>query len=164
VALEADAAALTRFFENLLSNCAEHGAARSRSAAGSGAETERETETDTDTDTGDAGPERSSAAQSRRSDSDRARATVRVVALEDGVAVEDDGPRIPEGERERVFDPNYTTADDGAGVGLVSVRQVAGAHGWDVCVTESAAGGARFEFRDAERVEGAPRADLERQA
>ena len=64
-----------------------------------------------------------------------------------GFAVEDDGPGVPVDKRERVFRRGYTTADDGVGWGLVVVEHIATAHGWAVSLTESAAGGARFEFR-----------------
>ena len=73
--------------------------------------------------------------------------TVRVGAFEDGFYVEDDGPGIPEAERETVFDAGYSTATESAGLGLDIVRQAADAHGWRVTATDSAAGGARFEFR-----------------
>jgi signal transduction histidine kinase len=47
-----------------------------------------------------------------------------------------------------VFDSGYTTGD-GTGLGLPIVRSIADAHGWSVSVTESDAGGARFEIRTA---------------
>ncbi|WP_255151819.1 sensor histidine kinase [Halorarius halobius] len=72
--------------------------------------------------------------------------TVRVDGLSDGFYVEDDGPGIPTGERESVFDYGYSTADGGAGFGLSVVRIIADAHGWSVGVSEGRAGGARFEF------------------
>ena len=59
----------------------------------------------------------------------------------------DDGVGIPAAERDRVFESGYTTASDGTGFGLRIVSDVADAHGWGVSVTESEAGGARFEFR-----------------
>ena len=62
-----------------------------------------------------------------------------------GFYVADDGPGIPEAERDRVFEVGYTTDRAGTGFGLNIVREVAAAHGWEVRVTESAAGGARFE-------------------
>jgi PAS domain S-box-containing protein len=78
--------------------------------------------------------------------------TVTVGALErDGAAqsgafyVEDDGPGIPESERETVFDAGYTT-DSGTGFGLAIVAEIVDAHQADVEVVESATGGARFEF------------------
>lgn len=71
----------------------------------------------------------------------------------DGFYVEDDGPGIPPDDREQVFDPGYTTAPVGTGFGLPIVKQVAEAHGWEVTVTESDDGGARFEFSGVEIAE-----------
>jgi len=72
--------------------------------------------------------------------------TVRV-GVEDGTLyVEDDGEGIPEDERDDVLESGYTTNQDGTGLGLSIVTQIADAHGWSVTVTESEAGGARFEF------------------
>lgn len=74
--------------------------------------------------------------------------TVRVGRLEDedGIYVEDDGPGIPEGDRNRVFDDGYSTGESGTGYGLTIVKQVVEAHGWKIGVTDSAEGGARFEI------------------
>lgn len=44
----------------------------------------------------------------------------------------------------------YSTAEDGTGFGLSIVKQVAQAHGWDVCVTDCSDGGARFEITGIE--------------
>lgn len=71
---------------------------------------------------------------------------------EDGFYVADDGSGIPPGERERVFGSGYTTNEDGRGFGLAIVERIASLHGWDVDVTESESGGARFEFADVEFV------------
>ena len=71
--------------------------------------------------------------------------TVRVGTLEDGFYVEDDGPGVPAEERERVFDHGYTTSDAGTGFGLNIVRNVVEAHGWEIRLTDSDEGGARFE-------------------
>ena len=78
--------------------------------------------------------------------------TVRVGPLEDGFYVEDDGPGIPEADRDRVFEHGYTTRDDGTGYGLSVVRSIVGAHGWDIEVVNSADGGARFEITGIEFV------------
>lgn len=72
--------------------------------------------------------------------------TVGPIADRDGFYVADDGPGIPPNEREDVFRWGYTSRDGGgAGLGIVSL--VAGRHDWSVGLTESANGGARFEFR-----------------
>jgi len=73
--------------------------------------------------------------------------TVTVGDLDDGFYVGDDGPGIPEADRETVFDSGYSTAADGTGVGLSIVQTIADAHGWSVAVTESETGGTRFEIR-----------------
>ncbi|MBX0293918.1 ATP-binding protein [Haloarcula nitratireducens] len=75
--------------------------------------------------------------------------SVRVGDLDDGsgVYVADDGPGIPEGERENVFDFGYTLSASGTGFGLAIVHQIIEAHGWEIRVAESEAGGARFEIR-----------------
>ncbi|WP_135302590.1 ATP-binding protein [Haloarcula amylovorans] len=75
--------------------------------------------------------------------------SVRVGDLDDGsgVFVEDDGPGIPEDERENVFDFGYTLSTSGTGFGLAIVHQIIEAHGWEIQVAESEAGGARFEIR-----------------
>lgn len=73
--------------------------------------------------------------------------TVRVGTLDDrtGFFVEDDGPGIPEEERDRVFEHGYSGSDEHSGYGLGIVRGIVEAHGWDIDVGESEAGGARFE-------------------
>jgi signal transduction histidine kinase len=71
--------------------------------------------------------------------------TVTVGDCPDGFYVADDGPGIPPDRRAAVFETGHTTAADGTGFGLAIVREVVTAHGWDVRVTESATGGARFE-------------------
>lgn len=72
--------------------------------------------------------------------------TVRVGGLDDGFYVEDTGEGIPEKERERVFEGGYSTTNEGTGFGLSIVSEIADAHGWDVELTASPEGGARFEF------------------
>ena len=71
--------------------------------------------------------------------------TVTVGALSDGFYIEDDGPGIPEGERDDVFEHGYSTNRDGTGFGLAIVSEIVEAHGWSLRVTEGTDGGARFE-------------------
>jgi signal transduction histidine kinase len=68
----------------------------------------------------------------------------------DGFVVADDGPGIPPEERDAVFEMGYTTGRDRTGYGLSIVQRIADAHGWDVTVSESAAGGARFDVTGVE--------------
>lgn len=63
-----------------------------------------------------------------------------------GFYVADDGPGIPEADRETVFDSGYSTDPDGTGFGLAIVQTIIRNHGWDITVIESAHGGARFEI------------------
>jgi len=73
-------------------------------------------------------------------------AAVWVGKLGDGVFVEDNGPGIPDEEREKVFEAGYSLEEEGTGLGLSIVKTVAEAHGWSLSVTEGRAGGARFEI------------------
>ena len=72
--------------------------------------------------------------------------TVRVGDLPDGFYVEDDGPGVPEEDRERVFEAGYTTGPEGIGLGLTFISQLAELYGWERRLTEGTDGGARFEF------------------
>jgi PAS domain S-box-containing protein len=76
--------------------------------------------------------------------------TVRVGTTPSGFYVEDDGPGIPDAERDRVFDSGYSTSTDGTGFGLNIVEQIATAHGWTVAATTGEDGGARFEVTGVE--------------
>lgn len=71
--------------------------------------------------------------------------TITVGEVEGGFYVEDDGPGIPENERDDVFNAGYSTVEDGTGFGLSIISEVADAHGWDIRVTDGTSGGARFE-------------------
>jgi PAS domain S-box-containing protein len=84
-----------------------------------------------------------------------AEVSVTVGEVDGGFYVEDDGPGIPDGDRERVFETGYSTSEGGTGFGLRIVEQIAEAHGWDVDVTTGADGGARFSITGVETVDGA---------
>jgi signal transduction histidine kinase len=66
--------------------------------------------------------------------------------------VQDDGPGIPAGQREAVFERFHRTdeardrASGGTGLGLAIVKAIAEAHGGSVRATASVAGGARVEL------------------
>jgi PAS domain S-box-containing protein len=71
--------------------------------------------------------------------------TVGIVDDGTGFYVADDGPGIPDDEKDQVFRSGYSTATEGTGFGLTIVRAIARAHDWSVSATDSSAGGARFE-------------------
>ena len=75
-----------------------------------------------------------------------------------GFYVEDDGPGVPPEERERVFETGHSTGEDGTGFGLAIVEEIVEAHGWEVRLTASEAGGARVEIVGVERAD-APSGD-----
>lgn len=75
---------------------------------------------------------------------------VTIGTLDDGFYVEDDGSGIPKNERDDVFEAGYSTTKDGTGFGLSIVKQIVEAHDWEIHVTDSSEGGARFEITDIE--------------
>ncbi len=120
--VEADPSRLRQAFENLIRNCVEHGSTGGQTGA------------DGTVEHADGG------------------VSIRVSATADGFAVDDDGPGIPEADREAVFEEGYTDGG-GTGLGLSIVRTVIEAHGWSVSATESPLGGARFEVSGVEFVD-----------
>jgi PAS domain S-box-containing protein len=130
----ADPERLKRLLENLFRNAVEHSSTNSQQS-------------------GDA-VEHSSTSPQQSGDAVRdGDASVRVhvgaVSTADDTAgfyVADDGPGIPPSEREHVFESGYSNAESGTGFGLAIVDQIATAHGWDVSVTDSEWGGARFDI------------------
>ncbi|WP_254762153.1 PAS domain S-box protein [Natrinema marinum] len=62
-----------------------------------------------------------------------------------GFFVEDDGSGLP--DTDDIFEFGRTTADDGTGLGLGIVTEIAEAHGWQVTACDGQDGGARFEIR-----------------
>ncbi|MFC7176958.1 hybrid sensor histidine kinase/response regulator [Halosegnis marinus] len=75
----------------------------------------------------------------------RGEVDVRVGTTDEGIYFEDDGPGIDEEDRERVFESGYTTRTGNTGFGLSIVNQIVIGHGWEIAVSESDRGGARFE-------------------
>lgn len=80
--------------------------------------------------------------------------TVTVGEMENGFYVADDGPGIPEEDREKVFEPGFSTGTEGTGYGLQIVSEIAMAHSWNIRLTESDRGGARFEITGVEFADG----------
>lgn len=62
------------------------------------------------------------------------------------IAVCDDGPGVPESQRERIFEPFYSGKTDGTGLGLLISRKIVESYGGSLRVTEHAGGGACFEI------------------
>ncbi|OAQ51313.1 hypothetical protein HTG_17400 [Natrinema mahii] len=125
--LDADPDRLQRLFENLFRNAVEHGSTNPASHAQQDA-----------VEHGSTSPELACDEPVR----------VRVESADRGFLVADDGPGIPADERERVFEPGYSSTNaGGTGLGLTIVERIAHAHDWTVSVAEGARGGAAFEFR-----------------
>ncbi|MFC6771570.1 sensor histidine kinase [Halorubrum pallidum] len=120
--IECDRHRLRQALENLFHNAIEHGVDGGAPADASiaGADTEPVT--------------------------DESAIRVFVGRLDDGFYVADDGEGIAPSDRDSVFEPGHTSADGGTGFGLAIVDRIAEAHDWEVSITESRAGGARFEF------------------
>ncbi|WP_435358280.1 histidine kinase N-terminal 7TM domain-containing protein [Haloarchaeobius sp. DFWS5] len=111
---------LLQVFENLFRNAVEHGSTSTQQAGNS-------------VEHGSEAPDIS----------------VRVGSLPDGFFVEDDGPGIPEHERDVVLESGHS-GGGGTGLGLAIVAEAIDAHGWELVVTESDDGGARFEVTSVE--------------
>ncbi|WP_247005455.1 ATP-binding protein [Halorientalis litorea] len=132
--IEADPNRLRQLFENLFRNSIEHGSTDSQRSSSA-----------------DGSVEDGSGSDRSAGDAAGTGVTIRVLEIPGGFAVADDGPGIPEDERDHVFETGYTTGG-GTGFGLSIVADIAEAHGWDVSVTESEDGGARFEITGVETV------------
>lgn len=74
--------------------------------------------------------------------------TVTVGEADCGFYVADNGPGIPETDRQEIFETGYSTSNEGTGFGLSIVQQIADAHDWDV--TARTDDGARFEISGVE--------------
>jgi len=77
--------------------------------------------------------------------------SVTVGELADGFYVQDDGSGVPEDEQTNVFDPGYSTAQEGTGFGLPIVKEIVEAHDWKIHLTTGSDGGARFEIEGVEK-------------
>ncbi len=76
--------------------------------------------------------------------------TVTVGDTETGFYVADTGPGIPESKRDEILNAESTASKDGLGIGLRIIQRITDAHGWEIIITESEQGGARFEITDVE--------------
>ncbi|WP_137284071.1 PAS domain S-box protein [Halorussus salinisoli] len=118
--IDVDDTYIRHLFRNLFENAVEHGPTSSR-------------------------PEADDAVEHGGTD-----VTVTVGDLPTGFFVADDGAGIPDDDREAIFETGYTTAsgNGGMGLGLTFVQEMADVYEWECSVTESDAGGARFEFEN----------------
>ncbi len=62
------------------------------------------------------------------------------------IAVEDNGPGVPEHLQQQIFEPFFTTRSQGTGLGLAVVQAVAHSHNGSIRYCSSELGGARFEL------------------
>jgi len=62
-------------------------------------------------------------------------------------SVDDEGEGVEAGERERIFDPFYTSRAQGSGLGLSIAARMVENHGGTIVCEKSALGGARFLIR-----------------
>ncbi|MFY4812176.1 PAS domain S-box protein [Haloarcula sp. AONF1] len=134
----ADPRRLQRLLANLFRNCATHGVESSLSQL-QGEHSERGST--------------SSPGQSGGAVENDGGVTVTVGDIHgaSGFYIADDGPGIPKDERDAVFEAGYSTASEGTGFGLAIVADIAAVHGWDVNVTDSESGGARFEITGVDK-------------
>ncbi|WP_440990646.1 response regulator [Haloarchaeobius baliensis] len=132
LALVADEGRLQQLLENLFANAVEHGSTRPHSTSSHGDAVEHGSTADAAT-------------------TDAVTITVGPLDDADGFYVADDGSGIPDEDRAAVFEPGFTTDQQGTGFGLAIVQQIARAHDWSVAVADSEADGARFEFTGVER-------------
>ncbi len=80
-------------------------------------------------------------------DGNGGRIEIRLTALEHGFRIlfSDDGPGVPEEEREQIFDQNFSKKPNGMGLGLYIARQVMEPYGKLVYRADRGIGGACFE-------------------
>ncbi|WP_305882551.1 PAS domain-containing protein [Haloplanus ruber] len=168
--INADRSQLQQLLENLFRNSVEHSSTDSRSRTGDSVEhgatsnrtqsgdsvehgsTGSRTGSDDSVEHGStsnrtqSGDSAGSDSADRRPEADGGSSTITVGELPDGFYVADDGPGIPEAEREQVFESGYSTDEDGTGFGLSIVSKIAEGHGWTVSVAESERAGTRIEI------------------
>lgn len=63
------------------------------------------------------------------------------------ISVEDDGPGVPPDQREKIFQPFFTTKSHGTGLGLAIVHSIVTQHRGSMRLESSAKGGAAFRVR-----------------
>lgn len=139
--VEAEPSRLRQLFKNLFRNSVEHGSTDNRPQGGNSIEqgsTDSRAEPD---DNGETVTVRVGVSNPADSESDSI-----------GLYIADDGPGIDRDRRENVFEYGYTSSEDGTGFGLAIVDDVVEAFDWEITLTESQTGGARFELHNMKNV------------
>jgi signal transduction histidine kinase len=60
------------------------------------------------------------------------------------VSIQDNGPGIPDQQKDRIFDPFYSTKEGGTGLGLSISRKIVESYGGSLLLTDAETGGACF--------------------
>ncbi|WP_440764571.1 sensor histidine kinase [Natronorubrum sp. DTA7] len=150
--IEADGSLVGQLFENAFRNAVEHGSTRPASSTRQDAVEHGSTSHAEPGGSADAVEHGSTSPRSQTPEDavehGTQDVTVRVGLLDEknGFYIADDGKGIPEAEHEQVFEAGYSTSDKGTGYGLLIIKEIVDAHGWDVSITDSEAGGVRLEI------------------
>src|SRR5262249_33315215 len=63
------------------------------------------------------------------------------------MSIRDNGPGLQAEQRQRIFEPFYTTKTKGTGLGMAIVHRIMEAHGGQIVLGEDRTGGATFVLR-----------------
>ncbi len=130
----ADATRLQQLLENLFRNSVEHGSTGNRDVP----------RPDDSVEHGSTSSRTASGGTVERGHN--VEITVGVLDSGTGFYVADDGDGIPVEDREAVLESGFSTSSEGTGLGLAIVTEIVAAHDWEIQVTSSEDGGARFEI------------------
>lgn len=61
------------------------------------------------------------------------------------IEVQDNGPGVPKGDEDRIFEPFFSSRTDGTGLGLAAARSIIHAHGGSLILSPEPEGGACFK-------------------
>jgi PAS domain S-box-containing protein len=156
--VRADRSRLRQLLENLIRNAVEHGSTSPPSQAREDAGSENASEPSVAHAPEDAVEHSSTSPPSQaREDAvehggEAVEITVGNLEDDEGFYVADDGPGIPEADREKVFESGFSTSEEGTGFGLAIVNEIAAGHGWEIRAAESEAGGACFKITGVDRL------------
>ncbi|MBW1798969.1 MAG: HAMP domain-containing histidine kinase [Deltaproteobacteria bacterium] len=63
------------------------------------------------------------------------------------MSISDSGPGVPSNIRDKIFDPFFSTKNDGTGIGLSIAQRIVIDHGGSLTVSQSKWGGAEFTIK-----------------